>query len=124
MRIAIDFTTGVWPGAGVARYTRSLVAALAAIDRQNRYTLFYGGRGVPRDTPEYAALQALRRRYPALVVRELPGSARALGILWNRLHVPWPADTAAGGADLLHAPDFVVPPVARARTVVTIHDLS
>ena len=125
MRIAIDYTTGVWPGAGVARYTRSLVAALLARDPQNEYVLFYGGHGVPRTTPEYAALQALRAAHPHRVtVRELPASARLLGILWNRLHLPLPADSLIGGADVLHAPDFVAPPVARARAVITIHDLS
>jgi glycosyltransferase involved in cell wall biosynthesis len=123
-RIAIDYTTGVWPGAGVARYTRSLVTALADLDRQNDYTLFYGGRGLPRDTPEYAYIQDLERRRRNLHIRELPGSARQLNILWNRLRLPIYADRLAGGADVLHAPDFVLPPTATARTVVTIHDLS
>jgi glycosyltransferase involved in cell wall biosynthesis len=123
-RIAVDFTTGVWPGAGVARYTRSLVAALAEVDPDSAYTLFYGGRGLPRDTPEYAFLQRLLREHGNLRARELPGSARALNILWNRLRAPISADRLIGGADVLHAPDFVAPPVARARTVVTIHDLT
>ena len=30
MKIALDYTTGIYPGAGVARYTRSLVASLDA----------------------------------------------------------------------------------------------
>src|SRR5690242_11553980 len=98
MRIAIDYTTGIWPGAGVARYTRSLVAALAGVDRRHRYTLFYGGRDLPRQTPEYAALDRLRDRHPDLSVRELPATARQLSILWNRLHAPLPADVAVGGA--------------------------
>jgi len=124
LRIAIDYTTGVWPGAGVARYTRSLVAALAQADARNDYTLFYGGRGLPRDTPEYAYLQDLLARRRNLHVHELPASARQLGILWNRLRVPLAADRLVGGADVLHAPDFIAPPVARARRVITIHDLS
>src|SRR5690349_641773 len=124
MRIAIDYTTGVWPGAGVARYTRSLVGALATADPANDYTLFYGGRDLPRDTPEYAHMQRLIERHRNLQVRELPFSAHGLGVLWNRLRLPWAADRAIGGADVVHAPDFVLPPVARARTVVTVHDLS
>ena len=124
MRIAIDYTTGVWPGAGVARYTRSLVAALATSDAVNDYTLFYGGRDLPRDTPEYARMQRLLELHRNFRVQELNFSAHTLGVIWNRLRVPWPADRAIGGADVVHAPDFVLPPVARARTVVTIHDLS
>ncbi|HUS14862.1 MAG TPA: glycosyltransferase family 1 protein [Chloroflexia bacterium] len=124
LRIAIDYTTGAWPGAGVARYTRSLVTALANIDQYNHYTLFYGGRDLPRDTPEYAHLQDLLERRPNLTVRELPLSARALGILWQRLRAPLPANWLIGGADVVHAPDFLGPPVVGARQVVTIHDLS
>jgi len=45
MKIAIDYTTGIYSGAGVARYTRSLVAALADIDPRNSYTLFYCSQG-------------------------------------------------------------------------------
>lgn len=124
MRIAIDYTTGVWPGAGVARYTRALVQALLTVDPQNEYILFYGGHDVPRHTPEYAGLCTLLSRYRNVHVREIPLGARLLGILWNRLRVPLPADRVVGGADVVHAPDFVLPPLARARSVVTIHDLS
>ncbi|HMA33475.1 MAG TPA: glycosyltransferase, partial [Chloroflexia bacterium] len=122
--IAVDYTTGVWPGAGVARYTRSLVTALATVDRHNQYTLFYGRRGLPRDTPEYAYLAQHLARRPNVRVRELPASARQLGIAWHRLRLPLPANWLIGGADVLHAPDYIAPPVAGTRTVITIHDLS
>ena len=55
MHIALDYTTGIYPGAGVARYTRSLVAALAKLDSENRYSLFYAARGLPMGTPEELA---------------------------------------------------------------------
>ena len=54
MRIAIDYTTGIYPGAGIARYTRQLVASLADIDSRNAYSLFYAAIGLPRSTPEGA----------------------------------------------------------------------
>ena len=47
MRIALDYTTGIYPGAGIARYTQSLVEALAWLDRENSYALFYAARGLP-----------------------------------------------------------------------------
>ncbi len=40
MRIGIDYTAAVRQGAGIGRYTRCLVQALARLDRENRYTLF------------------------------------------------------------------------------------
>ena len=45
-------------------------------------------------------------------------------VAWQRLRVPFPADTYAGGADIVYAPDFALPPRRRAPGVVTIHDLS
>jgi glycosyltransferase involved in cell wall biosynthesis len=40
LRIGIDYTAAVRQGAGIGRYTRDLVQALARLDRENRYTLF------------------------------------------------------------------------------------
>jgi glycosyltransferase involved in cell wall biosynthesis len=45
-------------------------------------------------------------------------------ILWHRLRAPLPIEALAGRADVLHAPDFSLPPTLGARTVVTIHDLA
>jgi len=45
-------------------------------------------------------------------------------VLWQRARVPLPADLLAGGADVFYCPDFTLPPLARARAVVTVHDLS
>ncbi len=39
MRIGIDYTPAIRQGAGIGRYTRGLVQALAKLDRQNRYVL-------------------------------------------------------------------------------------
>lgn len=40
LRIGIDYTAAVRQGAGIGRYTRGLVQALARLDRENQYTLF------------------------------------------------------------------------------------
>jgi len=40
LRIGIDYTAAVRQRAGIGRYTRGLVQALARLDRDNRYTLF------------------------------------------------------------------------------------
>jgi len=45
LRIGIDYTAAVRQGAGIGRYTRGLVQALARLDHENRYTLF-----MPRDS--------------------------------------------------------------------------
>ena len=48
---------------------------------------------------------------------------RQLTILWQRLRLPLRAELLAGRFDILHAPDFVLPPTG-ARTLLTVHDLT
>ena len=50
MHIAIDYTPALRQTAGIGRYTRGLVAALAELDHDNAYTLFCAG-----EPPERAA---------------------------------------------------------------------
>jgi glycosyltransferase involved in cell wall biosynthesis len=118
VKVAVDFTAGVRQYGGVGRYTRSLVRALADSFAErgagDRLTLLYAGP--PRvDVP---------RGWPSTSVRALPLQERWMTILWQRLRVPLPADLLAGGADVFYSPDFTLPPIARARSVVTVHDLS
>ncbi len=114
LRIGIDYTAAVQQRAGIGRYTRNLVRALAAIDRENEYVLFAaggGGRPVDEDWPSNFR------------VRSVPLSDRTMAILWHRLRVPLPVEALVGPVDLFYSPDFVLPPT-RARTVLTVHDLS
>ncbi len=115
MRIGIDYTAAVRQGAGIGRYTRELVRALAKLDRDNDYVLLAaaGGRQLAdRDWP------------PNFETRSLPLSDRALAILWHRLRLPLWAELFTGAVDIFHSPDFVLPPVRHARTMLTVHDLS
>lgn len=113
MAIGIDYTAAVRQGAGIGRYTRGLIRALAELDRDTRYVLFSAGRD-PDPRP-----------WPAnFTARPAPLSDRQLSILWHRLRLPAPIEWFTGPLDLFHSPDFVLPPVRRARTALTIHDLS
>jgi glycosyltransferase involved in cell wall biosynthesis len=124
MRIAIDFTTGIYPGAGIARYTRSLVGALADIDGANQYALFYASRGLPSATPESTQADALFREHPNFRPVRVPFSVRQMFGLWQRLRVPLPVDLFTGRCDVVHSPDFVSPPHQSGADVITVHDLS
>jgi glycosyltransferase involved in cell wall biosynthesis len=115
MRIAIDYTPAITQGAGIGRYTRSLVAALARVDSDDHFTLFSSepptqGRAFP-----YAA-----NMQPHVVAL----GNRRLTIAWHRLRLPLPAELLMGNADVLHGPDFSLPPTLHTRRVVTIHDLA
>jgi glycosyltransferase involved in cell wall biosynthesis len=113
MRVTIDYTSAMRQRAGVGRYTRNLVSALAQLDRENSYTLFCAGGG-PRseDWPDNFTVRTSR----------VPERFLIAG--WHKLRLPLPAESIAGRADIFHAPDFTLPPLSGAAGIVTIHDLS
>jgi glycosyltransferase involved in cell wall biosynthesis len=123
MIIGIDYTAAAWQGAGIGRHTRGLVRAAAERARQHQFRLFFPARGLPPDSPYIADLRDLCRRHPHVRAVPIPLTPRALTRLWQRLRLPLPIELLAGRLDVLHAPDFVLPPT-RARTLLTVHDLS
>lgn len=114
LNVAVDFTAGVRQPAGVGRYTRSLVRALVDAGGGHELTLLWAG---PARIPPPQGWKRTR-------TRRLPLPDRWMTVAWHRLHLPLPADLLAGGADVFYSPDFALPPLARARSVVTVHDLS
>ncbi|MEO5953255.1 MAG: glycosyltransferase family 1 protein [Chloroflexia bacterium] len=124
MHIALDYTTGIYPGAGVARYTRSLVDALAKLDTHNRYSLFYAARGLPMGTPEEKLAGEFFAQHSNFKRVPVPFSVRQMFAVWQRLRLPVPADLFTGRCDLLHSPDFVSPPHRTGTDIITVHDMS
>jgi glycosyltransferase involved in cell wall biosynthesis len=116
MRLAIDYTPAALQGAGIGRYTRGLVdALLPLLDEADRLTLL-----VPRGDLPFA-----RTGWPAGVrLRRLPLTDRYQTILWHRLRAPLPVEWWTGPIDIFHAPNFLLPPVRKARALLTIHDLA
>ena len=113
-RIAIDYTAAVRQGGGIGRYTRGLVHALAEMPLHDEFVLLVAGKG---KDPELES--------PAFRVCNIPIDERYTNILWHRARLPIPrVDWFTGPLDIFHSPNFVLPPVGHARTVLTIHDLS
>lgn len=114
--IGLDYTPAREQGAGIGRYVRELVAALAREDSDAEWRLFVAG--------------AVRGQLPAppgpgFEWRPAPLGSRWLTRLWHRARVPLPVEVFTGPICLFHATDFVLPPVRRGtKTVVQIHDLS
>jgi glycosyltransferase involved in cell wall biosynthesis len=114
--IGIDYTAAYEQGAGIGRYVRELMRALAAQDDRTPFRLFIAG--------------ATRRSLPSA-----PGpnfSWRPTRItplwfarLWHRLQLPLPVEAFIGRVALYHATDFTLPPtLPGVRTLLTVHDLS
>ncbi|MBL8138236.1 MAG: glycosyltransferase family 4 protein [Acidobacteria bacterium] len=92
---------------GIGTYIRNLVTELGRLDHEAEYVLLTK----PEDA---AAAAAAGPNFRAVVETSRPYS------LAEQWRVPMAA--ARAGADLLHEPHYVLPPLTRCRTVVTIHD--
>ncbi|GAB4506251.1 MAG: glycosyltransferase family 1 protein [Anaerolineales bacterium] len=117
MRIGIDYTSAARQSAGIGRFTRELIRAAMALDTGNEYRLLVAGR-------QPIAEAHLPRTGRGFRLVQTPLSERNLVRLWHRLQIPLPVEVFLGRLDIFHSPDFVLPPVARAVKVLTIHDLS
>ena len=115
--IGLDYTPAYEQGAGIGRYVRELVAALAAIEPDAAFRLFVAGARREADLPPAPG--------PNFEWRPCPLSTRWLARLWHRAGIPYPIEQWTGDLALFHATDFVLPPLRRGtRTLLTVHDLS
>lgn len=114
--ITIDYTSAARQRAGIGRYTRSLVLALARIDLTNEYTLF-----VPHDAKDLAAVAAFPKNFR---VKRSPLNERASTFIWQRAQLPLPIEIFTGAAEIFYSPDFVLPPTRANKKILTVHDLS
>jgi len=114
MRVCLDVQSAVSQRAGVGRYTRQLAEHLGATAGSHELELFYFDfkrQGRPFSVPN-AIFHANHW---------IPG--RLAQAAWKRFDMP-AFDRLAGPSDLYHFPNFILPPLRRGRTVVTIHDVS
>jgi glycosyltransferase involved in cell wall biosynthesis len=117
LTIGYDATPAVCQRAGIGRYARELLSALANLDSADRYRLIYCRGG--GETQLIAALPRCSRFRHA----PLPASDRLMNVIWQRLRLPLPIELRTGRLDVMHAPDFSLPP-SLAPSIVTIHDLA
>jgi glycosyltransferase involved in cell wall biosynthesis len=112
VRIAFDATPLREPRTGVPQTVHELLGALP--DDVDMVPYVPSGR----------ALLARARRRPVGLpegTRLLPVPARVLMRAWSRTDRP-AADRWLGDADVVHGTNFVVPPMRRRPTTVTVHD--
>lgn len=109
--IALDYRPALLSRAGIGRATRELARALANCDDIALHLFGHSlaRAQIPVDVPEGAQLHRL----------PIPG--RSLPLL-RRFGLG--ADRLAGNVRVFHCTDYVHPPVSKARTVLTVHDLA
>jgi glycosyltransferase involved in cell wall biosynthesis len=105
---------------GIGLHIRRLVDAIARLDQENEYLLYYQ-RGVLRDStglslcPPQANFRPRPVRFPARWVGDHPR------LWWDR----WlPRCLRKDRVDVFHGPNHFLPAFDPARSVVTIHDIA
>jgi glycosyltransferase involved in cell wall biosynthesis len=92
---------------GIGTYIRNILRQLARLDRQTEYILICGGR-------DRELGLSLGDNFRVEVDSSKPYSVR------EQLSVPWTLVRTRAG--IFHEPHYVLPPLTRCRSVVTIHD--
>jgi glycosyltransferase involved in cell wall biosynthesis len=115
VRVAVDATSLFGARTGVGVFTAEVLARLGDHPEveARAFAVTWRGRG---------ALPAL---LPAGVrpADRLPAPARPLRQAWRRVDWP-PIEWWTGTVDVVHGPNFVVPPTRHAARLVTVHDLT
>ncbi|MBI4551557.1 MAG: glycosyltransferase [Candidatus Latescibacteria bacterium] len=114
MRIGMDATCLPQAPAGVGRYLRGLLTALAGLDTSHEYVVFIK----ESDRAWFRALE-----HPRLTWVTIPHTIRPARLLWELVMTPRVIDQFR--LDVWHAPHYIVPLSAgRCRVVVTFHDMT
>ena len=116
MKLAVDATALLLPRTGIGVFTAEVLRALAARPDMHvsAFNAIWQGRGrgwLPADVADE--------------VHEVPGRIPTGGVrwLWDFLSVPR-LEWFAGRVDVVHGPNYRVPPTSRAAAVVSVHDVS
>ncbi len=113
--IALDFTPALKQSAGIGRFVRGLVGGLSRVPSEFSFLLV-----ATRDCPPFNPATY----GPGFREARLPFKERTFLAAWFWLGLPVPLDRLVPGFDLFHGLNFVLPPLARAVGVVTVHDLN
>ncbi|WP_426573393.1 glycosyltransferase family 4 protein [Aquihabitans sp. McL0605] len=114
LRVSVDVTSLLHEATGVGVFTGALVAGLAERSDIDLSVFAVSWRGRDRLASAAPAGAAVRAR---------PVPARLARAAWRRTDLPT-ARMLGGRSDVVHGPNFVVPPGGGATEVVTVHDLT
>ena len=114
MKIGIDIRALHSIRTGIGRYLETLLPALVNHDNDLQYTLFYNSLTGPN--PDFNTIE----KKSSFVRTYVPN--RLLNVLWAYTAFP-KFERLAGNVDIFYSPNFQIPPLKKARSVLTIHDI-
>lgn len=123
MRLIVDDSAAFNQGAGIGRYARNILPALATAAPATEFRLFYAP-SQPGAAPFAAATAAAFPDRERVRVRRGPLSRRRMDQLWFRARLPLPIELFTGRGDVVYSPDFTVPPSLGKPRLMTVHDLA
>ena len=115
MRLGFDITSLLDRRTGVGAFAREVLARVAQRDDIDVVGYSVSWRGRDRLIGDLVP--------PRVKVASRPMAAQPLRQLWRRVNWP-PITWWTGKIDVVHGPNFVVPPARGAAELMTIHDLT
>lgn len=122
LRIGIDISTLLnhGPDIGAGRYILNLLKNLLKIDKKNTYVLT--GRYITEK--HISHVYDIKKSFNSSSIElKLYKTSKKKLALWDRLRFP-PLEFMGFKADMLHCPDYLIPPTLSRNIILTIHDLS
>jgi len=122
-RLLIDASAGFNQGAGIGRYSRSLLrAALPELAGDFDLKLWYACDSKHEAPFEHQAIEAIPDTLRSRVTRSR-WSRRRID-QFSRLPIEIPTRFFAGAADIAYSPDFTLPGVFGGAGMITVHDVA
>ncbi len=126
LKIGIDISTLLnhGPDIGAGRYILNLIRNLLKVDKKNSYILT--GRYIRNDcTDNYIKIvdNLKKELNDGRIELKIFNVSRKNLNIWDRVKFP-PLELAGFKADILHCPDFLIPPALNRNIILTIHDLA
>ena len=115
LKIGIDIRALGGKRTGIGRYIIQILTALARIDRDNQYRLFYNSlkSDPPSDIPNLENFNIVHSRFPN----------KFLDFCWSNYSFP-SVERFTGELDVFHSPHYQMAPTSRAAGVLTVYDIT
>lgn len=124
MKIGIDISTVLNFGTNVGsgRYIINLLSELLSLNEDNKNTFILTGRYITETNLNH--ILSLKKGYPDTKIDlKLFKTSQEKLDKWDRTGFP-PIEFKGFKADVLHCPDYLIPPTFNKNIILTIHDLS